>query len=71
MYGTKKKEIDEQSRFCLTLMERLNERIKKAKMEPGFGVPGHTQMQSDAIRIRRELLMLSELLDPWRGEANE
>jgi len=55
-----------QSNFCVDLMLRLAEDI--VEMEPAIdGVKGHYRMTQDIIRLRRELLRLSKMLDmTWR-----
>lgn len=52
-------ESKKQAAFCLDLMKRLYDDIKDSD-------DYHTRKQADITRLRRELLKLSELLDPWR-----
>lgn len=52
-----------QSSFCNTLMNRLNNDIYSSKVSYG-SVENHTVMQNDIVRLRRELLALSKMLDP-------
>lgn len=49
-----------QSEFCLDLMERLNRNIEKV---------GHTVIQDDIKRLRRELLELSKMCE-WEYRWN-
>lgn len=57
-------EIQDQSAFCATLMNRLNEDIFHAKKENYcFPIEQHTQKKADVIRLRRELNKLRELLE--------
>lgn len=54
-----------QSNFCVDLMLRLAGDI--VEMEPAIdGVKGHYRMTQDIIRLRRELLRLSKMLDMTR-----
>ena len=60
------KNIRKQSDFCLDLMQRLNEEVKKDVDEHAWmGVHNHTQKQADIIRLRRELNKLQKMLNPW------
>lgn len=55
----------DQSNFCVDLMLRLAEDI--VEMEPAIdGVKGHYRMTQDIVRLRRELLRLSKMLDMTR-----
>ena len=58
-----KRKIDVQVLFCKELMDRLNDSILSAKVSYG-SLDKHTVMQNDIIRLRRELILLSEMLDP-------
>lgn len=62
-----KADISSQSKFCTELLLRLNDDIKKAEMDPYCGINGHSRMRDDIRRIRRELMTLSNMLDPWRA----
>ncbi len=50
-----------QSAFCLDLMERINKDIENV---------GHTVIQDDIKRLRRELLELSKMYD-WDYKGDE
>lgn len=58
--------IRSQSQFCVELMLRLNEEIKNAGEGYWSGMENHCRKQNDILRIRRELLELGKMLDPWR-----
>lgn len=60
-----KNEIEIQMRFCGFLMERLE---KEFKEYPDYrnGKTMYTRIQEDIKRIRRELLTLEKMVDPWR-----
>lgn len=58
-------DIKSQSQFCTELMLRLNKSIKTAGKGSWSGMHNHCQKQDDIIRIRRELNMLREMLNPW------
>jgi hypothetical protein len=58
-------EIRSQCKFCTELMLRLNGDIKKSKEGLWSGMENHIRKQDDIKRIRRELLTLSKMLDPW------
>ena len=59
-------EIKCQSDFCRDLMVRLNKDIQKAEKGVwGSGMADHCQKQDDIKRLRRELMVLSKLLNPW------
>ena len=67
MLKTEKSEIDAQVLFCNELMKRLSDRVLSASKSGAYGIiEGHTQMQTDARRIRRELMTLINLLDPYK-----
>lgn len=59
--------IKEQSMFCMTLMDRLDFEIQNSKEGYWSGMESHTRKQDDIKRIRRELLTLSKMLNPWEG----
>ena len=64
-----KKDFDDirsQMQFCTELVLRLNEEIHKDKDGYWSGMANHTRKQDDIKRIRRELLTVSKMLDPWR-----
>lgn len=62
---TDKCKVDKQVLFCKELMERLNDSILSAKVSYG-SLEKHTVMRNDIIRLRRELMLLSEMLDPYK-----
>lgn len=62
---TDKCKVDMQVLFCKELMKRLNDSILSAKVSRG-ALEKHTVMQNDIIRLRRELMLLSEMLDPYK-----
>ena len=57
--------IREQSEFCRELMIRLNEDIQSSGEGHWSGMADHTRKQDDIKRIRRELLTLAKMLNPW------
>lgn len=57
--------IFEQSLFCKQLMERLHVEIRSSKEGSWSGMENHIRKQDDIKRIRRELMTLSKMLDPW------
>lgn len=62
--GWKIKETRDQADFCLELCKRLASDIRSAK-EWHNGIEKYCRMKDDIKRIRRELLSLSTMLDPW------
>ena len=56
--------IRRQALFCSELMKRLDDDICFSKISYG-SIEKHTAMQNDIVRLRRELLALSKMLDPW------
>lgn len=62
--AAKSKDIQEQSRFCKELMDRLNKDIKKiTSIDYYSSFSGHTTCQNDIVRLRRELMELSKMFD--------
>lgn len=57
--------IKSQSQFCTELMLRLNDEIWDAKEGSWSGMENHIRKQDDIKRIRRELMELSKMLNPW------
>ena len=55
-----------QMQFCKTLTERLYSELLHSTEGPWSGLANHCRMQDDIKRIRRELLELEKMLDPWR-----
>lgn len=62
--------IKSQSKFCVELLLRLDSEIKKSKEGYWSGMENHIRKQDDIKRIRRELMELSNMLNPWRGEQS-
>ena len=60
-------EIRSQSQFCAELMLRLNDKLHKEGESSWSGMANHTQSQDDIKRIRRELMSLSKMLNPWEN----
>lgn len=51
----------EQALFCSDLMKRIVRDLNRA--EPGYyQIPGHTVLQQDIVRLRREPMELSKIL---------
>ena len=67
MNDTSLNQIRTQSKFCLDLMKRLNADISEAKpTRYCYGViEKRTTKQNDIVRLRRELLELYKMLDPY------
>lgn len=59
-------EIRSQMHFCTELVLRLNAEIQKDGEGAYTGMADHCRKQDDIKRIRRELLTVSKMLDPWR-----
>ena len=59
--------VQEQSEFCLSSMVKLNEKIKAAKVYYGR-INYHTRMESDVVRLRRELNELADMLRQYGYE---
>jgi len=57
-----KKKIVDQARFCSVLMGRIKADIEDAE-EGKFSLNNHTVMQTDILRLRRELNELRKMLD--------
>ena len=62
------KEVKKQSEFCLKLMEMLNSEIQGSGDGYYSGMQYHTRKQDDIKRIRREMMKLANMLDPWKGD---
>ena len=62
------KKVKEQSAFCKLLMTRLDDMLQSFEPSSFCGVDKHTARQDDIIRLRRELLALRKMLDPWAKE---
>ena len=59
------KSVKKQSAFCVDLMERINDSIKRDAGKLVCGGLNYTQKQQDIIRLRRELVTLYKLCNPW------
>ena len=60
-------EIKEQSGFCRELMRRLDVEIHNSGHGMWSGMENHIRKQDDIKRLRRELMTLSHMLNPWEG----
>ena len=61
----------EQIKFIDVLYDKLKKDLKESlthfsSNDIYYGIPGHNRMQNDIIRIRRELMELSNMLDPYK-----
>lgn len=63
----KSEKIKQQSKFCFELMKRLDSDINNSEIWCG-ALEKHDVKRNDIIRLRRELMTLSRLLDPYGGE---
>lgn len=63
-------EIRAQMQFCTELVMRLNDEIGDDGEGYWSGMKNHIRKQEDIKRIRRELLTVSKMLNPW-GESKE
>lgn len=59
--------VKEQCSFCMELMKRLNEDVQNLIVDYGT-IRGHTQMEQDIIRLRRELMDLAARLKEYTYE---
>jgi hypothetical protein len=57
-------DIKSQCQFCTELMLRLNEEVKKSNVNHCH-MKDYTRKQKDIMRIRRELMELSNMLGEW------
>lgn len=57
--------IKSQMQFVTELVLRLNEEIKDSGEGSWSGMENHIRKQDDIKRIRRELLTVSKMLNPW------
>jgi len=58
-------DIRSQSKFCTELMLRVNDEIQESGEGYWSGMEYHTRKQKDIARVRRELLKLSKMLNPY------
>jgi hypothetical protein len=68
-----KLQYKEQINFIDTLMTKLKKDLNKgmshfSSNDIYYGIPGHHRMQNDITRIRRELNILSKMLNPYGDE---
>ena len=66
-----KLEFKEQIKFIDMLYDKLKKDINKSltrfsSNDIYFGIDNHSRMQNDIVKIRRELMELSNLLDPYK-----
>jgi hypothetical protein len=56
-----------QINFCKELMERLSNSINEnINLDSSWcGIRNHTQISNDIVRLRRELLVLNKLMNPY------
>lgn len=59
------KGVRSQCQFCTELMLRLNAEVKTSGEGYWSGMENHIRKQDDIKRIRRELMTLSRMLNPW------
>ena len=57
-------DIKSQCKFCTELMLRLNKEIEKSNVNYCH-MKDYTRKQKDIMRIRRELMELSNMLGEW------
>ena len=60
--------VYKQCDFCKNLMEHLDDDIAKAEVSKYGIMEKYTAIQGDIIRLRKELMVLSKLLNPWGGK---
>lgn len=63
----KRKQVKEQVKFCKELMNRLDKSVTENIDEDfsWWGIRNHSQISNDVVRLRRELLTLNKLLNPY------
>ena len=66
-----KSQVKNQIEFIDTLVDRLkkdlNDKLSHFDSDDiYYGIAGRYSMQNDIVRIRRELIELSKMLDPYR-----
>ena len=61
------KAIRTQSKFCVDLIQRLDKEIQSSGDGSWSGMENHVRKQDDIKRVRRELMTLAKMLDPWGG----
>ena len=70
-YDKRKVEILNDLLFCQSLMNRLIERAKKMKDNDCSWNDGHTVLQNDIIRLRRELNDVRVRCNPYYEEDGD
>lgn len=60
--------IMKQATFCDELMHRLRKEIMISGEGYWSGMENHVRKQDDIKRIRRELMTLSKMLNPWEEQ---
>lgn len=60
--------VRSQMEFCTELVLRLNDEIRKSGEGSWSGMENHCRKQDDIKRIRRELLAVGKMLNPWGEE---
>lgn len=63
--------VKRQTAFCLELMLRLHDDVNASGEGSWSGMADHCRKQDDIKRIRRELMTLSKMLDPWKSEVSK
>ena len=63
-----KLELNKQINFCDELLKRLKADMKESmnsydSNDIYYGLPNYTRMQNDIVRLRRELMNLSNMLE--------
>ena len=66
-----KLQLKEQIKFIDTMYDKLKKDINKSMSRFStndiyYGLDNHSRMQNDIVRIRRELMELSNMLDPYK-----
>lgn len=70
-YDKRKVQIYNDLLFCQSLMNRLIERAQKMKDNDTFWNDGHTVLQNDIIRLRRELNDVRVRCNPYYEEDGD
>ena len=61
-----RKDVMKQLSFCNALFVMLNHDIKESDaFFNDCGIDNYTRHQADIVRLRRELLRLSKMMDPY------
>lgn len=70
-YDKRKVQIYNDLLFCQILMSKLIERAQKMKDHDSYWDDGHTVLQNDIIRLRRELNNVRIKCDPYYEEDGD